>query len=83
MSRHALNSVPSGGGHDRSTPSEPFEELARVTLSAEVRTDDGRVLPAGAKGTVVGVYRKGAAYEVEFTKPFHVVATLLPGSIAR
>ncbi|KAA0589150.1 DUF4926 domain-containing protein [Azospirillum lipoferum] len=59
---------------------EPSEELTRVALSKPVETEDG-VLPAGSMGTVVGVYRCGAAYEVEFAKPFHTVATVMPDAI--
>ncbi|PWC88479.1 hypothetical protein TSH100_07585 [Azospirillum sp. TSH100] len=59
---------------------EPFEELTRVALSRPVETEGG-VLRAGAMGTVVGVYRGGAAYEVEFVKPFHTVATVMPDAI--
>jgi hypothetical protein len=39
------------------------------------------VLPGGLMGTVVGVYRDGAAYEVEFAKPFNTVATVMPDTI--
>jgi hypothetical protein len=59
---------------------QPIEELTRVALSKPVETEDG-VLPAGSMGTVVGVYRGGAAYEVEFAKPFHTVATVMPDAI--
>lgn len=61
---------------------EPIEELTRVALQIAVETEDG-VLPAGAKGTVVGVYGRGKAYEVEFTSPFHTVATVMPDAIKR
>ncbi|WP_204561862.1 DUF4926 domain-containing protein [Azospirillum palustre] len=59
---------------------EPIEELTRVELSKPVEPEDG-VLPAGSVGTVVGIYRGGAAYEVEFAKPFHAVATVMPDAI--
>ncbi|MGA1858018.1 DUF4926 domain-containing protein [Azospirillum sp. 11R-A] len=59
---------------------EPIEELMRVALSRPVETEDG-VLPAGSMGTVVGIYRGGAAYEVEFAKPFRTVATVMPDAI--
>lgn len=39
---------------------EPIEELSRLALSKPVETESG-VLPAGSMGTVVGVYRSGAA----------------------
>ena len=53
----------------------PVVELSRVILTTAVVVD-GRVLPEGSAGTVVGVYGHGAAFEVEFTQPFHVVATV-------
>ncbi len=66
----------------RSGRHQPINELARVALSVPVETGAG-TLPAGAVGTVVGVYRQGAAYEVEFTIPFHAVATVTPDAIGR
>ncbi|CAO3402609.1 hypothetical protein [Azospirillum palustre] len=59
---------------------EPIEELRRIALSKPVETEDG-VLPAGSMGIVVGVYRGGAAYDVEFMKPFHTVATVMPDAM--
>lgn len=59
-----------------------IEELSRVVLCRDVVAEGGR-LPAGAAGTVVGVYRGGATYEVEFTKPFHAVATVDAAAIRR
>ena len=47
-----------------------------VALLASVELDNGRVLPPGAEGVVVGLWQNGAAYEVEFTEPFHAVATV-------
>ncbi|HVH78070.1 MAG TPA: hypothetical protein VM782_01660 [Stellaceae bacterium] len=36
----------------------------------------GKMLPEGAKGTIVHAYRDGAGYEVEFDEPFHCVLTV-------
>jgi len=47
-----------------------------VRLSSRFDLADGRTLPAGAVGAVVGIWASGAAYEVEFSEPFHVVATV-------
>jgi len=41
-----------------------------------MRLADARVLPPGAEGVVVGIWRDGAAYEVEFDEPFHAVVTV-------
>lgn len=47
-----------------------------MTLSSGVLLEDGRMLPPGAAGAVVGIWRKGVAYEVEFNEPFHAVVTV-------
>ena len=50
-------------------------ELSLVSLTCAVESQDG-LLPAGATGTVVHVYSQGRAYEVEFSEPFHTIATI-------
>lgn len=55
-------------------PASSFRDLDDVVLLSDAMTDDGITLPAGTEGTVVAVWRGGAAYEVEFAKP--------PGSLA-
>ena len=55
-------------------------ELSLVSLSRPVETEGG-LLPAGAAGTVVHVYRDERAYEVEFLHPFHTVVTLQADAI--
>lgn len=59
-----------------------FAELSTVSL---VRTVEiaGRMLPLGATGTVVAAYSDGQGYEVEFERPFHVVATLEASDLRR
>lgn len=59
----------------RSQPTGPFKDLDAVRLGRSLETDDG-LMPAGSEGTVVGVWRAGAAYEVEFSEPFHAVETV-------
>ena len=54
---------------------ERHPELSLVSLARAVKTDDG-TLPPGATGTVVHVYPDEQAYEVEFLRPFHTVATV-------
>ncbi len=49
-----------------STRSRSIEEFAQVRLLYGVLTDDGIMVPLGTEGTVVGIWAKGAAYEVEF-----------------
>jgi hypothetical protein len=54
-----------------------FKELDDVVLTATVyvRSVD-RELPAGSRGTVVGIWRGGDAFEVEFAKPFECLVTV-------
>ena len=47
-----------------------------MRLSSRLELDDGRTLPAGSMGAVVGVWADGTAYEVEFSDPFHAVLTI-------
>lgn len=55
--------------------------LSLVVLARPVQAD-GRLVPAGSTGTVVHVYPAEQAYEVEFERPFHVVATVAADAIA-
>lgn len=59
-----------------SDPPSVLAELAAVALGSEVTTDDGRVLGAGACGTIVGVWGNGTAYDVEFIEPFAALGTV-------
>jgi hypothetical protein len=56
-------------------------ELSMVSLIRPVEAD-GRMLPSGTTGTVVHVYPNELAYEVEFNRPFHAVATVEADAIA-
>jgi hypothetical protein len=58
------------------TKADLIPELGIVSLRRR-REVEGRVLPAGARGTVVYAYGSGAAYEVEFAEPFQCVVTLV------
>ena len=55
-----------------------IRELSRVALTSPHEMDDGRVLPEESEGTVVGTWARGAAYEIEFTKPFAALVTVEP-----
>jgi hypothetical protein len=56
-------------------PASAIPELSVVALTHPVRDGD-KVIPEGATGAVVFVYRDGKGYEVEFEKPFHCVVTV-------
>ncbi|GAB6841331.1 hypothetical protein HNR00_000568 [Methylorubrum rhodinum] len=56
-------------------PTNELRELAIVSLAADVRTDDGDRMQAGARGTIVGVWADGF-FEVEFPEPEGALATV-------
>jgi hypothetical protein len=58
-----------------------FEELSIVSVCHPVEVN-GRILPAGTKGTVVAAYSDGIGYEVEVFEPFHAVITLKAGDFS-
>ena len=61
------------------TPAEPltrFTELAVVRLVRAVEDDEGRMIEAGSRGTIVATWGEGVAYEVEFVQPFQALATV-------
>jgi hypothetical protein len=64
-----------------------IEDLSPVILTQDilyrgksgtvaVRRPGHKILPRGSRGTVVGVWADGCAYEVEFMKPFHCLITI-------
>lgn len=59
-----------------------IQELNVVNLVCSIETEDG-LIPAGSRGTVVFVYPNENAYEVEFTHPFHTVATVETGCLRK
>ena len=60
----------------RSEPKSRFQDLDDVRINVAVVTDDGDRIEAGSEGTVVGIWRGGAAYEVEFAQPPGALATI-------
>jgi hypothetical protein len=60
--------------------SRSTSELSSVALRHPVECKVG-VLPEGARGTVVHVYRDGEHYEVEFPEPFRCTVTLMGDDI--
>lgn len=63
------------------SPRVPMSEHSLVQLSSRLSLEDGRTLPGGSIGAIVGVWDGGAAYVVEFAEPFHMIVTLPAGSI--
>ena len=54
-----------------------FNELDQVLLARGIYIVDlGKNLPTGARGTVVGVWQGGRAYEVEFLELFACLVTV-------
>lgn len=66
---------------DAQTVVHPLEELTRVALLRAFDTEAG-VLPKGARGTIVSSYDRGAAYYLEFTRPFPALLTVASGDVA-
>lgn len=66
---------------DTARPAEALRDLDDVVLTVEARTRDGDTVPAGTEGTVVGVWREGAAYEVEFAEPEGALCRVTPDQI--
>ncbi|GJE58540.1 DUF4926 domain-containing protein [Methylobacterium trifolii] len=60
-----------------------IDALDEVTLAVAMRSDDGATIPEGSSGTVVGVWAGGNAFEVEFSEPFHALATVERAAIAQ
>ena len=60
-----------------------FSEHHLVSLSSRLKLEDGRTLPAGSTGTVVGIWAEGEAFEVEFAEPFHAVVTIEASKLSR
>lgn len=67
----------------RDEPRSDLIDLDRVVLIADAVTDGGDSVAAGTEGTVVGVWRDGAAYEVEFAEPEGALATIEAGQLLR
>ena len=60
-----------------------IRELDAARLLVPVTDDEGREVPAGSVGTVVGVWNQGEAYEVELVAPFAALATVAAGQRAQ
>lgn len=58
-----------------------FRDLDSVLVTIPVTTDDGDAIPTGTEGTIVGIWRGGAAYEVEFAQPPGALATVAAGDL--
>ncbi len=62
---------------DQTETAAPIVELDRVMLVTDyLDRISSRIIPAGSKGTVVGTWADGEAFEVEFTEPFACLATI-------
>lgn len=62
-------------------PRSGLKDLDAVVLTAAVQSDDGETIEAGSHGTVVGVWRDGVAFEVEFSSPVAGLATVLASDL--
>lgn len=53
-----------------------FAELSLVRVDVDTPTSTGQSMPAGSIGTIVGVWKPGVAYEVEFASLGGELATV-------
>lgn len=60
-----------------------IRELDDVRVRIDVVTDDGDTILAGTEGTVVGIWRDGEAYEVEFAEPMGALSTIAHADLTR
>ena len=60
----------------RTEPRSDLRDLDRVALTTAATTDGGDTMQPGTQGTVVGIWRDGEAYEVEFAQPVGALATV-------
>lgn len=64
-------------------PPSSLRDLDDVLLTVAVTDYDGRTIPAGTEGTIVSVFRDGAAYVVEFGEPEGALASVRPEQVRR
>lgn len=64
-------------------PGAALRDLDDVVVLAAVVTDDGDTIPAGTEGTIVGVWKGGEAFVVEFSEPVGALVTVLPIDLRR
>jgi hypothetical protein len=83
MSRRNLITYLSTGSPSHCRTRRVWAEHDVVSLSSPIQVNDGRSLPKGSVGAVVGIWKGGAAYEVEFNQPFHAVVTVPAPKLAQ
>ena len=64
-------------------PGPALRELDDVVLLTVAETLDGDRIPAGAEGTIVGVWDGGRAYAVEFAEPEGALVAVPAASLNR
>lgn len=64
-------------------PEAELRELDDVIVLADVVCDDGISIPPGTEGTVVAVWDKGGAFEIEFEEPEGALATVPASNLRR
>ena len=64
-------------------PGAGLRDLDDVVVLAPVVTNDGDTIPAGTEGTIVGIWKDGEAFIVEFPEPAGALSTVLPINLRR
>ncbi len=64
-------------------PRSSLRDLDDVVLLADTVSDDGDMIPAGTKGTIVSVHGEGESYVVEFGEPEGALVSVFPHEVRR
>ena len=66
---------------EQDAPRSSLRDLDDVVLTVAVVSDGGNTIPAGTEGTIVGVFKDGEAYVVEFAEPEGALASVGPDDV--
>ncbi|SFH04579.1 protein of unknown function [Methylobacterium gossipiicola] len=58
-----------------------LRDLDAVVLTVPLKSDDGDLIAAGTKGTIVSVHGDGESYVVEFAEPLGALVTAEPHEV--
>ncbi|SFL44913.1 hypothetical protein [Methylobacterium pseudosasicola] len=64
-------------------PGAALRDLDDVVVPVPAVTDDGDTIAAGCEGTIVGGWKGGEAFFVEFPEPAGAVAPVRPSNLRR
>ena len=68
---------------DEAAASLHFQEYEDVSTVEPVPTDEGQILPAGSRGTIIDASPVKGWFHVEFMAPFHCIVGLWARQMSR